>query len=264
MTLAAEVNYLGEMEDHPVAFSYNREAGNLVFDRQRVALHDIRAEAPSDGLGKRGIMLADIPFGWPAGESAQEHLATLRAGVLEFLTGLTGAAKIMLLGPFVRHGDPALAEPGKTPAHYIHADYTAKSFARAARDMLAGDPEADRWLSGRRAIYQTWTAISPAPQDSLLTLLDRSTLRATDIVEGTVVVGTPETPRPHPALLFRHNPEHKWYFASDMQASDTLIFLGLDGGDDALPGCPHTAFENPAPGAVPRVSAEMRAFVFWG
>ena len=264
MTVSAEVNYLGEMEDHPVAFSYNRGAGNLIFDRRRVALHDIRSLSPSDSLEERGFLLADIPFTWPTGESPEAHLESLRNAVLTYVTELTGAPKVVLIGPFVRHGDPDLAEPGKTPAHYIHADYNAVSFARAARDLLADDPDIDRWLCGRRAIYQTWTAISPAPQDTTLALLDRSTLRGEDIVAGTVVVGTPEAPRPHPALLVRHDPRHRWYFVSDMGPGDTLIFLGSDGLDDSLPGSPHTAFENAAPGATPRVSAEMRAFVFWG
>lgn len=264
MTITAKVNYLGQMEDYPVAFSYNREASNLAYDPRAVTLRDIRSLPNASTLEEKGFMLAQVPFVCPSGADPEDHLRTFHAAMLDYLERTTSAAKVVLIGPFVRHADPARALPGKTPAHYVHADYTAKSFMRTARALVADEPEGERFLAGRIAILQTWTAISPPPQDSVLTVLDRRTLVPDDIVEGTVVVGVAEDPRPHPALLFRHNPAHKWYFLSDMTPNDTLVFVGCDSYDLTMPGTPHTAIANPTPGTTHRVSAEMRAFVFWG
>jgi hypothetical protein len=262
--LSVEVNYLGQMEDPPVIISFNRQASNLVFDPRVVDVQDMRMLPDADCLDDKGFRLAELPFDRAPGEDAETHLDELRACMEEYLKEVTGAPKIFFLGPYVRHSDPARAEPSKTPAHFIHGDYSASSFARIARAMVAGEPDSERWLSGHYALYQTWTAVSPPPHDSLLAFLDRSTLSPDDIVTGSVVAGTPLDPQVHPALLLKHNPAHRWYYASGMTPGDTFIFLGYDSRDNALPGPPHTAFVNPVAGAVHRVSVEMRAFVFWG
>lgn len=261
--LAAAVNYLAPMQDHPVAFSYNRQAGNLEFDRQTVTLRDMRSLGAGGDLDRQGFTLRRLPLEAYRGADAGDY-SLLRAAATELVTELTRPFRMKLLGPFIRHSDPALAQPGKTPAYYIHGDYTANSFVRAAEEMLEGDPDRERCLEGRYAILQLWTPLSPSPQDNTLAILDRSTLRPADIVEGTVVVGTQDMPRPHPALLYRHSSEHAWYHVPKIQPGDAIVFIGYDNSDMALPGCPHTAVDTGIDGAIRRVSAEMRAFVFWG
>lgn len=264
MKLSAEINYLGEMDDPPVMISFNRKASNLVFDPRVVDLHDIRSMPDADFLDEKGFALAKLPFHRAPGADAEAHLDELRSCMEAHLAQVTGAERIFFMGPYVRHSDPVRAEPSKTPAHFIHGDYTASSFARVARAMVAHEPEKERWLAGRYALYQTWTPVSPPPHDSLLAFVDRSTLSPEEFVTGSVVVGTPKDPVVHPMLLLRHNPAHRWYYASGMTPEDTFIFLGYDSMDDALPGPLHTAFANQVAGAQFRVSVEMRAFAFWG
>ena len=65
--------------------------------------------------------------------------------------------------------------------------------------------------------------------------------------------------------LFRASPRHRWYYYRDMRPDEALIFKQFDTADPTIVGVPHVAFADPsAPGdAVPRASAEIRAFAYW-
>lgn len=261
--IAAEINYLGQMEGEPLSYSHCREKGNLVLDSHVMPINDIRRSDTS--LEKEGVILANLPFGFDGDVEAAP--AKFRGAFDAYIRDLTGAPKVVVLPPLVRWSSPP--EPDKvvsTPAPYVHCDFTLASFQDIMPRIVADDPEKDRWLAGRHAIYQTWVAISPPPQDRPLAVVDRSTVRAEDLVEGAVMVGPPDNMAPYPAIFSHHNPAHRWFYVSDMTSSDALVFIGCDSAYDMLPGALHTSFTNSAPGnnVVPRISCETRAFVFWG
>lgn len=51
-----------------------------------------------------------------------------------------------------------------------------------------------------------------------------------------------------------------------MTRDEVAIFLAFDSADDAFPGAPHCAFDDPTcpADALPRASCELRAYVYWG
>lgn len=261
--IRADINYLGQMDAEPLSYSHCREKGNLVLDSRNIPIADIRYANTS--LEKEGVMLADLPFGFDGDLEAAP--ARFRDAYENFIRDLTGAPKVVVLPPLMRWSSPP--EPEKvvsSPAPYVHCDFTLESFRDIMPRIVADDPQRDRWLNGRQAIYQTWAAISPPPQDKPLAVVDRSTVSPDDLVKGAVMVGPPENMAPYPAIFSHYNPAHRWYYVSDMTPSDALVFIGCDSVYDMLPGALHTSFSNSAAGegAVPRISCETRAFVFWG
>lgn len=261
--ITAEINYLGGMDGEPLSYAHDRAKGNLVLDPHVMPLDDIRAANTS--LDEQGVILADLSLDFDGDlDTAPDRV---RMAFETYVRDTTGAKKVMVLQPILRWSEPP--EPEKvasSPAPYVHGDFTRDSFHQIMARIVADDPEKDKWLGGRHAIYQTWLALSPPPQDKPLAVVDGSTVREDDLVTGTVMVGPPDKVAPYPAVFSHYNPDHRWYHVSNMTARDALIFVGCDSVHDRLPGALHTAFNNTADGnrAIPRISCETRAFVFWG
>ncbi|HTH29552.1 MAG TPA: CmcJ/NvfI family oxidoreductase [Sphingobium sp.] len=259
----AEINYLGEMDEKPLSYSHNREKGNLVLDGHVMQVQDIRRSNTT--LEKEGVILADLAMDFDGDLDAAPE--KFRSAFANHIHDMTGAGKIIVLPPILRWSEPP--DPNKvvsSPAPYVHCDFTLDSFHLIMSQVVADDPQKDRWLGGRYALYQTWLALSPPPQDKPLAVIDRSTVDPADLVDGAVMVGPPDNVARYPAVFSRYNPAHRWYYVSDMTPRDALIFVGCDSGYDTLPGALHTAFQNTACGdrVIPRISCETRAFIFWG
>jgi hypothetical protein len=67
------------------------------------------------------------------------------------------------------------------------------------------------------------------------------------------------------ALLLRYNPAHRWYFFSDMQRDEVIVFKRNDTDPNEPHHVPHSAFTHPRvpPGTAPRASIEMRTIAYW-
>jgi len=66
---------------------------------------------------------------------------------------------------------------------------------------------------------------------------------------------------------FVHNPGHKWYYFSNMNIDEVLVFKLYDSAkDEGLKAwrVPHASFHNTAfKNAVPRESIEVRTICYW-
>ena len=80
--------------------------------------------------------------------------------------------------------NPLLAERGekgaRSPAKFVHNDYTFKSALRRVRDLLP--MEADRLLQNRFAEINVWRTIRSPIESSPLALCDARSLGTEDIV----------------------------------------------------------------------------------
>jgi hypothetical protein len=61
------------------------------------------------------------------------------------------------------------------------------------------------------------------------------------------------------------DPVHRWCYFSDLTRDELLVFQQYDTAAAGAPGCPHTAFRDPAAtrAATTRRSIEARAYVFF-
>jgi hypothetical protein len=65
--------------------------------------------------------------------------------------------------------------------------------------------------------------------------------------------------------VLAYAPAHRWFWFSDMQRDEALIFKTHDSDPGRAHCVPHVAFDHEAcpPHAVPRASIEMRALALW-
>jgi hypothetical protein len=198
--------------------------------------------------------------------NSHQYLEKLRDSYQEemtaFLRGVSGTPHVFPqhLGFFVRHGSKSKLKTSQKPASLPHKDFTVDS-ANEMSELIRVKQASGRRFRGF-AIYQTWRTVTPPPQDNFLCFCDPQTVANSDmrVVESTM------GPRDVPGNVFRmemalYNSAHRWFYFSGLDASDVIIFQGYD-PTNPMPIL-HTSFDNPEPGASPRVSIECRHYAFF-
>jgi hypothetical protein len=161
------------------------------------------------------------------------------------------------------------------PAGEAHVDIntaTARRMAEATyRQHFPDGPGYQRFL-----ISSFWRTFSPPPQDVPLALCDGRTSFGGEekantlfIVDefpvGDALVAPVEGEENRlAATIFSYHPGHRWWYFSNMQADDALLFKFHDSDHSVTWRCPHSAFrDSSAPGANIRESIECRSVAFW-
>jgi hypothetical protein len=149
-------------------------------------------------------------------------------------------------------------------AGFIHLDVTDKSVERFLSFSLAaaGRPIAP-W--SRMVMYQTWRTVTDPPQDNLLAVCDRQSVPESDVVFYDAIIGEKGTALESvEARSCRYGSHHRWYYASNMGATDLLVFIGYDSAEPRAVQPFHTGFDVPGhENATPRGSLEARFFAFY-
>ena len=129
----------------------------------------------------------------------------------------------------------------------------------------------------RRFLYTSfWRAFSPGPQDCPLALCDGNTVGDEEGTTNTLhvvdrVPSREEMLRPMPdldklpaAAIFRFNPDWRWWYFSNMNRDEVLLFKFHDSRRRKPWRVPHTAFHDDSlPGARPRESIELRSVAYF-
>jgi hypothetical protein len=266
MAEEAVVNYAGQIHGRARFDIPDQRRTNIAFEPARVRLHNARnGVAPS--LEREGFALITHRSAVCHSKDMAELDRVYHAELAALIGDITGADLVLpqRTGLLLRRGERAKEPTWARPARFAHLDYTAKSvgdFVGWLEDWegakLRGYP--------RVAIYQTWRAISPPPQDSTLALCDARTLTPDDFVVFDAVIGDTGAPgEVFESRLCRFKPAHRWLYYPDLRDDELMVFKAYD-SDPAKPSdVPHTSVENPAagPGAAPRESLEARFFAFF-
>jgi hypothetical protein len=139
-----------------------------------------------------------------------------------------------------------------------HMDFSAQSapVVAAGANRVHGIPA--RPFS-RMILIQTWCALTPAPQDFPLAIVDGSTVADSDLVEK-------ETDGSSQVLwVLHHSPTQKWYYFSNMKRNEIIFFMGYDSQVCNYPRAAHSSFDNRAafPNASPRTNIESRFWIYF-
>ena len=207
--------------------------------------------------------------------------------VEEHVRQLTGADKVVARGWMLRtSADLSEQASRKTenyqhsggiqpPAGEAHVDLntpTARRMAEATyRKHFPDGPGYTRFL-----ISSYWRTFSPPPQDVPLALCDGRTSFGGEEKSNTLFI-VDEFPTGSAltapvegedamiaATIFSHNPGMRWWYFSNMQADDALLFKFHDSDHSKTWRCPHTAFHDTSfAGANIRESIECRSVAFW-
>ena len=264
-----KINYLGPMTERPEFFSEAVEKNNLNLVEHEVSVADFRNRQGDATLASTGFTLVDHPTQVSNFRDQDQISRFYIPEIIELIKSISGAPKVGVTQPVLRWSERE-AHPemvNSRPGRFAHVDYSRDAFHDFAKRHLADDPEAERWLAGRYVAFNIWRVMSQPPQDTPLAFIDRRTTAREDVVEGDAVIDGKDVPVfRFGSSLYQYSPRHRWGYFSDMRPDEAAVFLAYDSDDDALPGVPHSAFDDATcpSDAPPRASCEIRAFAYWG
>jgi hypothetical protein len=265
-----QVNYLEPGVTDSIWYAADSWRSHMPLDARIMPIEDVRPIRDRLSLDEQGIFLADAPFAVKDFHDRDAAARTYLPELAEVVRGVTGAHKVIIGTGWVhRHSDRSerFGEDGTTyPGRYAHIDYSDNSGPATARQMLGDDPEAERLMAGRFAVFNLWRALSPPPQDTPLAVCDATTVAAEDLMVSHVVLGPdPSHEFKIETNLVQHNPAHRWTYFSGMTRDELLIFRGYDSDPAHFRRVPHTAFDDLSAGAdaPPRESIDIRCVAFF-
>jgi hypothetical protein len=153
----ATLSYLIPMAERPVNYTYEPPPGvpqhNGKYESRTLPIHNARAIAPNLSLDREGFALVthhSTVYDFYNDEAVRR---VYYAEAEQFLTALTGAAKVVVFDHNVRNAQRAQQgkSNAKEPVQRVHNDFTAKSgYTRAQAELAArGVKDADALLQGR-------------------------------------------------------------------------------------------------------------------
>jgi hypothetical protein len=256
------------MADRPRYYTVNSSRDVITRDRRTIRIEDARLRAEQPSLAREGFAL--FPHKSAVSDfSNQEELARIYPREIEQLVlDLSGADHVAIFGLGVlRFNEHDLPESSRfhvlRPARLIHADIS-DSTVTALKESWR--PRENGRSVRRYAHYNVWRVLTPPPQDIPLAVCDARSVSISDLVDADLITDNPGTPESSIVLvLLRYSPHHRWWYFSNMDRDEVLVFKSYDSDPDQPRHVPHSAFKNPAclPGTAPRASIEMRVTAFW-
>jgi len=122
--------------------------------------------------------------------------------------------------------------------------------------------EADELLKGRVQVINLWRPIRGPLRDAPLAVCDAGSVAFGDLVPSDLVYQD----RVGETYAVTYNPNHRWFYVSEMQPDEALLLKCFDSKTDGSARfMPHTAFEDPTAPAdiIPRESIEIRTLVLY-
>ncbi len=260
MPVQAEVRYLNEewrhREDRPLIFS--RESRHANTSKHTVAIHDARA-AVADGsisvrhngftLGRHSVTVADY-----SDQAAVE--AAYDREIVPLLKETTGASQVFVMSHQIRNEKPETFLGAYS--RYLHCDYALHPTPERERNVLArhGSDLAERVGEFDYAWYNVWEAIERPAVQNQLCVLDAASATRDDFREYHFT----DNPNGGYATMPVPNATHRFWYFSNMEPGEALVFKQFDSRPDHPLVVPHTSFFDASVTHDPgRRSVEYRA-----
>jgi hypothetical protein len=272
-SVQASLNYLIPGGDKPYRYTYQPPDGvlldNTVYEPHPVRIHDAREVAAGVSLDEEGFALVRHRSAVRSFYDDVEVRKVYYPEAEQLLAEATGAIKVHVFDHTVRRraeDRPVLdaGRPGDSglrgPVGRVHNDFTANSAPVRLRLELGDEAESLRGL--RFAVINVWRPIRGPLLDAPLAVCDARSVAHDDFIASDLIYRD----RTGEVYQVRHNPEHRWFYVSALQADEVLLIKGYDSAQDGRARfAPHSAFEDPTTpaDAPPRESIELRAFVFY-
>lgn len=265
--LEADLNYIVDDGQKPAVYvDWPEEAHKAhppKYEAHRCRIHDARPITDQFNLAVHGFAIARIPSKVKDFYDKDEVERVYNKEVAAIIKEAMGAAEVVVFDHTFRTLNDAILEKNSTrqPVKAVHNDYTDRSARQRIRDQM-GDEKAAELLKRRFAIVQTWRPINHPVYTEPFALADGRTIPDSGFValERRYSYRTAET------YHISYDPNHVFYYVSEMTPEETYIFKVYDSDKEAgVPYTAHTAFDDPnsPPDAPPRESVESRAFAFF-
>lgn len=187
------------------------------------------------------------------------------------LRQLTGAVAVVIFDHNVRSASGAASgQVGvRAPVDMVHDDYTETSGPQRVKELLEAHSLA-HLIGHRAALINVWRPLRGPVVDLPLAVCAAPSVRPEDLVVTPIHhYMEDDLQRPsHTGEIYslRHNAGHRWYYVSNMEPDEVLIFKGYDTQAEGVSRyTPHTGFAHPdcPPKFMPRESIEVRAVVVY-
>lgn len=265
VTVLAEINYSRATNERPMFHANDSSLDRLTLDPRVMPICDARSVQRIPTLASEGFELLSCPTAITDFRDTAQVERLYPAEIERFMLQLTGADAVVVTGPAVLRFGERSSEAGSLDnsraARFVHIDVSdsaAMEFARSAA------PQGSRNFK-RIAQHNIWRTFSPPPQDVPLALCDARTVSTSHLISADARFDRDGEIRwQFEALLLRYDPGHRWFFFSNMQPDEVVVFKRHDTDAAAPHHVPHCAFtDSRASGGAPRASAELRTIAYW-
>lgn len=225
----------------------------------QVELHDARQLPDGPTLEGQGLTVIKMPVADPQWTNDAWVSTVYMPKCVELVRELTHADHVAQMMPGVLIRDTGDKNRAKA-AEFVHFDNTRESLPMFL-GMIVDQEIIDKYP--RVMVFNIWRPLTPAPQNIPLAMCDSHSIDPQDWVEGVTI--DREVPQGAPYATSVYNPDQHWWWVSDLNLDEVVVFKGYDNDPSAPFGCLHGAFKNPdcPAGAVPRASAETRVLAFY-
>lgn len=267
--------------------SQGKEMNTGTYSDHEVMVRDGMPIRDHFDLDTHGFMIAKSPSSVTNFHDKAAVDAVYEREVEESIKALTGADKVFARGWMLRTSADLSEHAAKKVAGYdhrgglqppageAHVDIDPAS-ARRMAEMTYAEKCPDGPGFKRFLITSYWRTFSPGPQDVPLAVCDGRTSFGGEEKSNTLFI-VDEFPNEEEAVkpvegedkmiaatIFSHNPEMRWWYFSNMEPDDILLFKFHDSDHSTTWRCPHTAFRDSSfPDAKIRESIECRSVAFW-
>jgi hypothetical protein len=246
------------LEPHEMSIQDVRPArAAYTLDEHGFAFVRHKSEAAGDcNLSKVSNPQQLLPVG-PAARYSSEMIDLVRE--------YTGADLVLpQIGSFIARASRR-ARTWTPTAMLVHVDYSTTSAAQFLQWTveacgIAAPPHS------YFAFIQTWRALTPGPQDNSLCVCDGRSVQSEGAVPIDAVTGPADIPgKCFEFRLCKYDESHRWYYLSNMEVEDVVLFKGFDSRYPRAMCAMHSAFNNPLAGSdvAPRRSIEARFLAFF-
>lgn len=160
--------------------------------------------------------------------------------------------------------------PAAGPTRFAHCDNSVDGALTVLRE---GVPDHEHRLKSRWAIMNVWRGITPVTRDPLA-MLDANSVADFELIgvfsafpqKGSkgAFGGAYEAGEGFETAQVMAGQGHRWYYCSNMQPHETLVFKQFDSKEDGRARrTPHSALQTEYDNGPPRQSIEVRNLVFW-
>lgn len=238
-------------------------------------------------LDRHGFMIGRHRSAVADFDDRAEVDAKYNAEVAEAVRALSGASFVAVQG-WMRRTSADLSERaaqkvagyqhsgGLQPqAGEAHIDYNPRTGEAAGGRMYASHRPGGPGFT-RHCCFSFWRTYSPGPQDWPLGMMDGRSIVGDELASNTLFV-VDEFPEGAAltapvagedemiaATILRKRDAHRWWYFSNMDRDDVLLFKFYDSDHSVTWRCPHTAFHDTSlANTQTRNSIEVRCVAFW-
>ncbi|KAL1888688.1 hypothetical protein Sste5346_009393 [Sporothrix stenoceras] len=242
-------------------------------------------------LDKHGFRLLDAPTAIDDFHDTAEVEAKYKEEVHDYVKKEYNADFVVVNNWMLRTSAAIVPKPAAAKDANGGKPYRHYGGLQPAAGEVHVDTEPSRQLAAAQAIYSKerpngpgfkrfiissfWRTFTPPPQECPLAVCDARSVRDDEgtpnvlwivdkIPEGDDMFAPMDDDKQLAAAIFRHNPDHRWWYFSRMARDEALLFKFHDSDRSVGWRTPHTAFwDSSLEGANVRESIETRSISFF-